>query len=45
MLLQAAFLHDLVDKKPVLMLVAIPDQFYQVWMSQLPKENDFSLSK
>jgi hypothetical protein len=43
MLLQAAPRHELVDKKPVLILVAVADQFDEVWMPQLPKENDFGL--
>jgi hypothetical protein len=45
MLLQAAPRHELVDKKPVLFLVAIADQFDEVWMPHLPKENDFSLPR
>lgn len=44
MLLQAAPGHELVHKKPVLILVAVADEFDKVWMPQLPKENDFSLS-
>ena len=43
MLLQAAPRHEFVDKKPVLILVAVADQFDEVWMPHLPKENDFSL--
>ena len=44
MLLQAAPGHELVHKKPVLILVAVADEFDKVWMPQLPEENDFSLS-
>ena len=43
MLLQAAPRHEFVDKKPVLILVAVADQFDEVWMPHLPKENDFGL--
>jgi hypothetical protein len=44
MLLQAAPGHELVHKKPVLILVAVADEFDKVGMPQLPKENDFGLS-
>lgn len=43
MLLQASPRHELIDKKPVLILVAVADQFDEVWMPQLPEENDFGL--
>jgi hypothetical protein len=43
MLLQAAPGHELVDEQPVLVLVAVADQFHEVRVPQLPQEDDFGL--
>lgn len=45
MFLQAASGHELVDEKPVLILVAVTDQFNEVRISQLPQEDDFGLHR
>lgn len=44
-LLQAAPGHELVHQEPVLVLVAVTDQFDQVRMPQLPQEYDFGLNR
>jgi hypothetical protein len=41
--LQAPGAHELVHQHPVLVLVAVPDQFHQVFMPQLPKKEDLGL--
>lgn len=43
MFLQAAPGHELVDDQPVLVLVAVADQFHEVRMPQLPQEDDLGL--
>lgn len=43
MLLQAAPRHELVDEQPVLVLVAVADQFHQVRVPQLPQKDDLRL--
>jgi hypothetical protein len=43
--LQAAGAHELVDQHPVLVLVAVPDQFHQVLMPQLPEKEDLGLQE
>jgi hypothetical protein len=42
-LLQAAPRHELVHEKPVLVFVAIADQFDEVRVPQLPQEENFGL--
>jgi hypothetical protein len=43
MFLQAAPGHELVDKQPVLVLVAVADQLHEVRVPQLPQADDFGL--
>jgi hypothetical protein len=43
MLLQATSRHEVVHEKPVLILVAVADQFDEVRVPQLPQKEDFRL--
>jgi hypothetical protein len=43
--LQAASAHELVDQHPVLLLVAVPDQFHQIIVPQLTKKENLCLQK
>ena len=45
MVLQASAAHELVHQHPVLVLVAVPDQFHQVLMPQLAKKENLSLQE
>ena len=44
-LLQALAAHELVDQHPVLVLVAVADQFHQVLVPQLPKKENLCLQR
>ena len=43
--LQAPGVHELVDQHPVLVLVAVADQFHQVLVPQLPKKENLCLQR
>jgi hypothetical protein len=43
--LQAPGAHELVDQHPVLVLIAVPDQFHQVLMPQLPEKENLGLQE
>jgi hypothetical protein len=43
--LQAPGAHELVHQHPVLVLIAVPDQFHQVLMPQLPEKENLGLQE
>lgn len=45
MILEAPSLHELIDKKPMIIFNTKTNQLDEIWMMQLPKERDLSLKK
>lgn len=43
LILEAASRHIFIYQKPMLFFTTVSYQFHQIWMSQLPKKNHFSL--